>query len=63
MTWDNLERVSYGSQQTFLHLTSGKRLRLNPWVKGLRGSLPSQALAETITNYGASIGWREIDAP
>ena len=62
VTWDNLERVSYGSQHTFLHLNSGKRLRLNPWVKGLSGSLRSQALAETITSYGASIGWREIDA-
>ena len=62
-TWDDLEGVSYSSQYTFLHLNSGKRLRLNPWVKGLSGSLPSQALAETITNYGASIGWREIDAP
>ena len=62
-TWDDLEGVSYSSQHTFLHLNSGKRLRLNPWVKGLSGSLPSQALAETITNYGASIGWREIDAP
>ena len=62
-TWDDLEGVSYSSQHTILHLNSGKRLRLNPWVKGLSGSLPSQALAETITNYGASIGWRETDAP
>lgn len=61
LLWNEVAGVTYSSQHTFVHLIPGKRLRLNPWVKDLTGSLPSQALAEAITEFGASIGWQQAD--
>jgi hypothetical protein len=52
--WEELERVSFGKHHTFLHLKSGRRLRLNAWIEGVHGPF---ALSKVITDYGHSIGW------